>query len=149
MSTDTEKIIFSMMGVSKTINKRTIIKDISLSFYYGAKIGVLGLNGAGKSTVLKIIAGLDTEYEGKVQMAKGFSVGYLEQEPLRNETRTVREVIEEGAEATLSLLKEFEEISEKFGEEMTPDEMEALLEREIADGRATRSMPLDAPFTLI
>ena len=115
MSTDTEKIIFSMMGVSKTINKRTIIKDISLSFYYGAKIGVLGLNGAGKSTVLKIIAGLDKEYEGKVQMAKGFSVGYLEQEPLRNETRTVREVIEEGAQPRhLHLLKEFEEISEKF-----------------------------------
>ena len=130
MSTDTEKIIFSMMGVSKTINKRTIIKDISLSFYYGAKIGVLGLNGAGKSTVLKIIAGLDTEYEGKVQMAKGYSVGYLEQEPLRNETRTVREVIEEGAEATLSLLREFEEISEKFAHEMTPDEMEALLEKQ-------------------
>ena len=130
MSTDTEKIIFSMMGVSKTINKRTIIKDISLSFYYGAKIGVLGLNGAGKSTVLKIIAGLDTEFEGKVQMAKGYSVGYLEQEPLRNETRTVREVIEEGAEATLSLLKEFEEISEKFAEEMTPEEMEALLEKQ-------------------
>ena len=130
MSTDTEKIIFSMMGVSKTINKRTIIKDISLSFYYGAKIGVLGLNGAGKSTVLKIIAGLDKEYEGKVQMAKGYSVGYLEQEPLRNETRTVREVIEEGAEATLTLLKEFEEISEKFAEEMTPEEMEALLEKQ-------------------
>lgn len=130
MSTDTEKIIFSMMGVSKTINKRTIIKDISLSFYHGAKIGVLGLNGAGKSTVLKIIAGLDTEYEGKVQMAKGYSVGYLEQEPLRNETRTVREVIEEGAEATLSLLREFEEISEKFAHEMTPDEMEALLEKQ-------------------
>ena len=118
------------MGVSKTINKRTIIKDISLSFYYGAKIGVLGLNGAGKSTVLKIIAGLDKEYEGKVQMAKGFSVGYLEQEPLRNETRTVREVVEEGADATLSLLKQFEEISEKFAQEMTPEEMEALLEKQ-------------------
>jgi ATP-binding cassette ChvD family protein len=130
MSTDTEKIIFSMMGVSKTINKRTIIKDISLSFYYGAKIGVLGLNGAGKSTVLKIIAGLDKEYEGKVQMAKGFSVGYLEQEPLRNETRTVREVVEEGADATLSLLKQFEEISEKFAQEMTPEEMEDLLEKQ-------------------
>ena len=118
------------MGVSKTINKRTIIKDISLSFYYGAKIGVLGLNGAGKSTVLKIIAGLDKEYEGKVQMAKGFSVGYLEQEPLRNETRTVREVVEEGADATLSLLKQFEEISEKFAQEMTPEEMEDLLEKQ-------------------
>ena len=130
MSTESEKIIFSMMDISKTINKRDIIKDISLSFYYGAKIGVLGLNGAGKSTVLKIIAGLDTEYEGKVQMAKGFSVGYLEQEPLRNETRTVQEVVEEGAAEITGLLKQFEEISERFAEEMTPETMEKLLEEQ-------------------
>lgn len=127
MSTESEKIIFSMMDISKTINKRDIIKDISLSFYYGAKIGVLGLNGAGKSTVLKIIAGLDKEYEGKVQMAKGFSVGFLEQEPLRNESRTVQEVVEEGAAEITGLLKQFEEISERFAQEMTPDEMEKLL----------------------
>ena len=130
MSNESEKIIFSMMDISKTINKREIIKDISLSFYYGAKIGVLGLNGAGKSTVLRIIAGVDKEYEGTVQMAKGFSVGYLEQEPLRNEKRTVLEVVEEGASAVTSLLREFEEISEKFAEEMTPEEMEKLLERQ-------------------
>ncbi|MED5508091.1 MAG: ATP-binding cassette domain-containing protein, partial [Planctomycetota bacterium] len=130
MSTDDEKIIFSMMGISKTINKKSIIKDISLSFYYGAKIGVLGLNGAGKSTVLRIIAGEDTEYEGKVQMAKGFSVGYLEQEPLRNETRTVMEVVREGAGRTFALLAEYEAISERFAEEMTPDEMEQLLEKQ-------------------
>ena len=130
MSNESEKIIFSMMGISKTINKRDIIKDISLSFYYGAKIGVLGLNGAGKSTVLRIIAGIDKEFEGTVQMAKGYSVGYLEQEPLRNETRTVREVVEEGASAITSLLREFEEISDKFAEEMTPEEMEKLLERQ-------------------
>ena len=130
MSGDSEKIIFSMMDISKTINKREIIKDISLSFYYGAKIGVLGLNGAGKSTVLRIIAGEDTDYEGTVQMAKGFSIGYLEQEPLRNETRTVLEVVEEGAAEITSLLKEFEEISERFAEEMTPEEMEKLLERQ-------------------
>ena len=130
MSTESEKIIFSMMDISKTINKRDIIKDISLSFYYGAKIGVLGLNGAGKSTVLKIIAGLDKEYEGKVQMAKGFSVGFLEQEPLRNESRTVQEVVEEGAAEITGLLKQFEDISERFAEEMTPDEMEKLLEQQ-------------------
>ena len=86
MSSDGQKIIFSMMGVSKTINKREIIKDISLSFFYGAKIGVLGLNGSGKSTVLKIIAGLDKEFDGDVQMEKGWRIGYLEQEPLRNES---------------------------------------------------------------
>jgi sulfate-transporting ATPase len=130
MSNESEKIIFSMMDISKTINKREIIKDISLSFYYGAKIGVLGLNGAGKSTVLRIIAGIDKEYEGTVQMAKGFSVGYLEQEPLRNETRTVLEVVQEGAAEITGLLTEFEEISEKFAEEMTPEEMDKLLERQ-------------------
>ena len=119
-----------MMGISKTVNRREIIKDISLSFYYGAKIGVLGLNGAGKSTVLRIIAGVDTEYEGDVQMAKGYSIGYLEQEPLRNEARTVREVIEEGVAEIAGLLREFEEISEKFAEEMTPEEMEKLLEHQ-------------------
>ena len=130
MSNEAEKIIFSMMGISKTVNRREIIKDISLSFYYGAKIGVLGLNGAGKSTVLRIIAGVDTEYEGDVQMAKGYSIGYLEQEPLRNEARTVREVIEEGVAEIAGLLREFEEISEKFAEEMTPEEMEKLLEHQ-------------------
>lgn len=130
MSSDGQKIIFSMMGVSKTINKREIIKDISLSFFYGAKIGVLGLNGSGKSTVLKIIAGLDKEFDGDVQIEKGWRIGYLEQEPLRNESRTVREVIEEGAAETLALLHEFETISDKFAEEMTADEMEKLLERQ-------------------
>ena len=130
MSSDGEKIIFSMMGISKTINKKSIIKDISLSFYYGAKIGVLGLNGAGKSTVLRIIAGEDSEYEGQVQMAKGFSTGYLEQEPLRNESRTVLEVVQEGAGKVLGLLQEFETISERFAEEMSPEEMEALLEKQ-------------------
>ncbi|MAJ46521.1 MAG: energy-dependent translational throttle protein EttA [Planctomycetes bacterium TMED75] len=130
MSADGEKIIFSMMGISKTINKKSIIKDISLSFYYGAKIGVLGLNGAGKSTVLRIIAGEDSEYEGQVQMAKGFSTGYLEQEPLRNESRTVLEVVQEGAGKVMGLLEEFESISERFAQEMSPEEMESLLEKQ-------------------
>ena len=114
MSSDGQKIIFSMMGVSKTINKREIIKDISLSFFYGAKIGVLGLNGSGKSTVLKIIAGLDKEFDGDVQIEKGWRIGYLEQEPLRNESRTVREVIEEGAAETLgrSVVRESDGIHE-------------------------------------
>ena len=130
MSTDGEKIIFSMMGISKTINKKQIIKDISLSFYYGAKIGVLGLNGAGKSTVLRIIAGQDSEYDGQVQMAKGFSIGFLEQEPLRNESRTVLEVVQEGAGKVMELLAEFEAISERFAQEMSPEEMESLLEKQ-------------------
>ena len=130
MSADGEKIIFSMMGISKTINKKSIIKDISLSFYYGAKIGVLGLNGAGKSTVLRIIAGEDSEYEGQVQMAKGFTTGFLEQEPLKNESRTVLEVVQEGAGKVMSLLKEFETISERFAQEMSPEEMESLLEKQ-------------------
>ena len=88
---DTTRIIYSMMGVSKSIDRKPILKDISLSYYYGAKIGVLGLNGSGKSTLLKIMAGVDTEFEGKVSAAQGYRIGYLEQEPLLNETRTVIE----------------------------------------------------------
>ena len=98
------QIIYSMMGVSKTINRKEIIKDISLSFYYGAKIGVLGLNGSGKSTLLKIMAGLDTEYEGKITAAGGYGIGYLEQEPLAGETRTVLEVVEEGVSEIKKML---------------------------------------------
>ncbi|MEL7074138.1 MAG: ATP-binding cassette domain-containing protein, partial [Planctomycetota bacterium] len=97
-----------MMGVSKTINRKEIIKDISLSFYYGAKIGVLGLNGSGKSTLLKIMAGLDTEYEGKITAAGGYPIGYLEQEPLAGETRTVLEVVEEGVGEVKQMLADYD-----------------------------------------
>ena len=131
MSTaDAEKIIYTMSRVTKTVNRKEILKDISLSYFHGAKIGVLGLNGSGKSTLLKILAGIDTEFEGHTHMAKGFTIGYLEQEPLNNETRTVREVVEEGAAETVALLKEFEEINAKFAEEMTPEAMEKLLEKQ-------------------
>jgi sulfate-transporting ATPase len=87
MSTDTQKIIYSMMGVSRYFDKKPVIKDISLSFFYGAKIGVLGLNGSGKSTLLRIMAGVDQEYNGRITMSPGFTVGYLEQEPLLGESR--------------------------------------------------------------
>ena len=127
---DAEKIIYTMSRVTKTVNRKEILKDISLSYFHGAKIGVLGLNGSGKSTLLKILAGIDTEFEGHTHMAKGFTIGYLEQEPLNNETRTVREVVEEGAAETVALLKEFEEINAKFAEEMTPGAMEKLLEKQ-------------------
>ncbi|MEE2895657.1 MAG: energy-dependent translational throttle protein EttA [Planctomycetota bacterium] len=131
MSTaDAEKIIYTMSRVTKTVNRKEILKDISLSYFHGAKIGVLGLNGSGKSTLLKILAGIDTEFEGHTHMAKGFTIGYLEQEPLNNETRTVREVVEEGAAETVALLEEFEEINAKFAEEMTPEAMEKLLEKQ-------------------
>ena len=127
---DAEKIIYTMARVTKTVNRKEILKDISLSYFHGAKIGVLGLNGSGKSTLLKILAGIDTDFEGHTHMAKGFTIGYLEQEPLRNESRTVREVVEEGASETVALLAEFEAINAKFAEEMTAEEMEALLEKQ-------------------
>ena len=129
-STDTTRIIYSMLGVSRQVEKRTVLKDISLSFYYGAKIGVLGLNGSGKSTLLRIMAGIDTEFEGRIEKASGYPAGYLEQEPLRNETRTVLEVVREGAAETFALLKEFDEVSHKLGSELTPAQMEKLLNRQ-------------------
>lgn len=124
------KIIFSMVKVSKFYDKKPVLKDIYLSFFYGAKIGVLGLNGAGKSSLLKIIAGVDTEINGEVVFSKGYSVGYLEQEPRLDESRTVRQIVEEGVQSTVDLLKEFEEINMKFAEPMSDDEMNALIERQ-------------------
>jgi ATP-binding cassette ChvD family protein len=129
-ASEPDKIIFSLVGVSKTIEKRQILKDIYLSFFYGAKIGVLGLNGAGKSTLLRIIAGQEKNFEGKVVAERGYSVGMLPQEPLLNETRTVREIVEEGVADTVALLKEFDRINEKFNEDMSPDAMEKLLARQ-------------------
>ena len=127
-ATDTQKIIYSMIGVSKTIDQKQILKDIHLSYFYGAKIGVLGLNGAGKSTLLRILAGADTKFEGKVEMSPGYRVGFLEQEPLRNETRTVEAVVREGASAVLGLIEEYDRINEKLGDpSLTPEAMEKLL----------------------
>ncbi|MFW6254176.1 MAG: energy-dependent translational throttle protein EttA [Chitinivibrionales bacterium] len=130
MSNESEKIIYSMVGVSKYYGQKAVLKDIYLSYFYGAKIGVLGLNGSGKSSLLKILAVVDTNIDGKTILSPGFTVGYLEQEPLIDETRTVREVVEEAAAETIALLKEFEEINEKFAEPMDDDEMNKLIERQ-------------------
>ena len=128
---DDKKIIFSMYRVSKIYPpNREVIKDISLSFYYGAKIGVIGANGSGKSTLLKIMAGLDDNYNGEITRAPGFTFGYLSQEPLANENRTVIEVVREGVQETADLMTEFDAINAKFGEPMSDDEMMALVERQ-------------------
>ncbi len=119
-----------MVKVSKFYDKKPVLKDIYLSFFYGAKIGVLGLNGSGKSSLLRIIAGTDKDFNGEVVFSKGYSVGYLEQEPKLDETKTVKEIVEEAVQGTVDLLKEFEEINAKFAEPMTDDEMNALIERQ-------------------
>lgn len=127
-----ETIIFSMNGVGKTLpnNNKVILKDIYLSFFYGAKIGIIGLNGSGKSTLMKIIAGIETQYRGEVVWSPGYSVGYLEQEPHLDPSKTVIEVIREGVQETMDLLKEYEEVNMKFCEPMSDDEMAALIERQ-------------------
>jgi ATP-binding cassette ChvD family protein len=130
MSQEGQKIIYSMLGVNKTINKKEVIKDISLSYFYGAKIGVLGLNGAGKSTLLRIMAGVDKEFNGKTILSPGFSVGFLEQEPQLDAAKTVRQVVEEAVQETVDLLQEFEEINARFAEPLSDDEMNRLIERQ-------------------
>ena len=126
-----EKIIFSMVGVSKTFPPhKKVLNDIYLSFFYGAKIGIIGLNGSGKSTLLKIIGGIEKSFQGEVVFSPGYTVGYLEQDPLLDETKTVREVVEEGAKDVVSLLKEYEEVNAKFAEPMSDDEMTKLIERQ-------------------
>ncbi len=128
MSEDTKKIIYSMMRVSKSYNKQPILKDISLSYFYGAKIGVLGLNGSGKSTLLRIMAGVDKEFNGEAVLSDGYSVGYLEQEPQLDENKTVRETVKEGVQEIVDLLAEFEEINNAFAD---PDcDMDKLLARQ-------------------
>ncbi|MBR6130354.1 MAG: energy-dependent translational throttle protein EttA [Bacteroidales bacterium] len=128
---DDKKIIFSMVNVSKTIPpQRQILKNIYLSFFYGAKIGVLGLNGAGKSTLLKIIAGLDKSYQGEVVFAPGYSIGYLPQDPQLDDTLTVKEVVQQGVQKIVDVLKEYEEVNMKFAEPMSDDEMNKLIERQ-------------------
>ena len=124
------KIIFSMVKVSKFYDKKPVLKDIYLSFFYGAKIGVLGLNGAGKSSLLRIIAGTDKDFNGEVVFSKGYSVGYLEQEPKLDESKTVQQIVEEAVQSTVDLLKEYEEINAKFAEPMDDDAMNALIERQ-------------------
>jgi energy-dependent translational throttle protein EttA len=130
MTTEPNKVIYSMVGVGKYYDKKAVLKDIYLSYFYGAKIGVIGLNGSGKSSLLRIMAGVDKEINGEAVLSPGYTVGYLEQEPLIDDSRTVREVVEEAVQETVSLLKEFEEINAKFAEQMSDDEMNALLERQ-------------------
>lgn len=130
VSDESNKIIYSMVKVSRFYDKKPVIKDISLSFFYGAKIGVLGLNGSGKSSLLKIMAGVDKEYNGKISISPGYTVGYLEQEPVLDPERTVREIVQEAVQETVDLLQEFEEINAKFAEPMSDDEMDALIARQ-------------------
>ena len=130
MATEPNKIIYSMVGVSKYYDKKAVLKDIYLSYFFGAKIGVLGLNGSGKSSLLRIMAGVDKEINGEAVLSPGYTVGFLEQEPLIDDARTVREVVEEAVRGTVALLKEFEEINAKFSEPMSDDEMSKLLERQ-------------------
>jgi energy-dependent translational throttle protein EttA len=130
MPPESEKIIYSMIGVSKTHEKKVILKDIYLSYYYGAKIGVLGLNGSGKSTLLRILAGVDKNYEGQISKSPGYTIGFLEQEPLVDSDLTVRQVVEQGAEKTVALLKEYDQVNEKLGEDLSEEEMNKTLERQ-------------------
>jgi len=124
------KVIYSMIGVSKVYEKKPVLKDIYLSYFYGAKIGVLGLNGSGKSSLLRILAGVDTDFIGKTILTPGHTVGFLEQEPKLDETKTVREIVEQGVQETVDLLSEFNAINDKFAEPMTDDEMNKLLDRQ-------------------
>lgn len=128
---DDRKIIFSMVGVSKTFPpQKQVLKNIYLSFFYGAKIGIIGLNGSGKSTLMKIIAGVEKSFQGEVVFSPGYSVGYLEQDPQLDNTKTVREIVEEGAAEVVALLKEYEEVNNKFGEPMDDDAMDKLIRRQ-------------------
>jgi len=125
-----EKIIYTMMRVSKTYQNRPVIKDISLSYFYGAKIGVLGLNGSGKSTLLRIMAGIDKEFDGNAVLSLGYTLGFLEQEPLLDPAITVKETVEQGMKEIVDLVNEYNEISVKFAEPLSDDEMESLMARQ-------------------
>jgi len=125
-----DKIIYSMMRVSKFYGTRQVLKDISISYFYGAKIGVIGLNGSGKSSLLRIFAGTDTEFNGQAVLSPGYTIGMLEQEPKLDESKTVREVVEEGVKQIMDLLSEFNRINEKFAEPLSDDEMAKLIERQ-------------------
>ncbi|MBQ6270079.1 MAG: ATP-binding cassette domain-containing protein, partial [Bacteroidetes bacterium] len=128
---DDKKIIFSLIGINKIFPPhKQVLKDIYLSFYYGAKIGIIGLNGSGKSTLLKIIAGVEQSYQGEVTFSPGYSIGYLEQDPKLNNDLTVKEEIQQGLQEIVDLLKEYDEISAKFSEPMSDDEMNKLIERQ-------------------
>ena len=130
MTNEPEKIIYTMMRVSKAYQNKPVLKDISLSYFLGAKIGVLGLNASGKSSLLRIMAGVDQEYDGKAVLSPGYTLGFLEQEPLLDSDKTVKAVVEEGLLEVVDLVEEYNKISEKFAEPMSDDEMNQLIERQ-------------------
>lgn len=130
MAQEVNKVIYSMIGVSKYYNQKPVLKDIYLSYFYGAKIGVLGLNGSGKSTLLRILAGLDKDFNGEIAISPGYTIGILEQEPKLDESKTVKEIVQEGVQEIVDVLKEYDEINAKFSEPMSDDEMNELLERQ-------------------
>jgi ATP-binding cassette ChvD family protein len=130
MADEAQKIIYTMMGVSKYHDKRPVLKDISISYFYGAKIGVIGANGSGKSSLLRIFAGEDQEFNGQTILTSGYTIGFLEQEPKLDETKTVRDIVEEGVQETVDLLNEFNRISERFAEPLSEEEMNRLIERQ-------------------
>lgn len=130
MSNQPNKIIYSMLKVSKYYDKKPVLKDISLSYFYGAKIGVLGLNGSGKSSLLRILAGVDTDFNGQATLSPGYTVGFLEQEPHLDETKTVREIVEQGVQELVDLHNEYNQINERFAEPMSDDDMNKLIERQ-------------------
>ena len=130
MVQEPNKIIYSMIQVSKYYDKKPVLKDISISYFYGAKIGVLGLNGSGKSTLLRIFAGVDKEFNGEISISPGLTVGLLEQEPELDNTKTVRDIVEEGLQETVALVNEFNRINELFANPMSEDEMNRLIERQ-------------------
>src|SRR5512135_522978 len=123
MSNEPNKVIYSMIGVSKYYDKKPVLKDIYLSYFYGAKIGVLGLNGSGKSSLLRILAGADKEFNGETVLSPGHTVGFLEQEPKLDDKKTVRQIVEEGVSEIVDALNEYNLINEKFAEPMSDDEM--------------------------
>ena len=129
-NTEPNKIIYSMIGVGKYYDKKPILKDIYLSYFYGAKIGVLGLNGSGKSSLLKILAGVDKDFVGQTTISPGYTIGYLQQEPQLDASATVRSIVEQGVQATVDLMREFERIGEQLGEVTDDDAMMALVERQ-------------------
>ena len=130
MSQAVNKVIYSMIGVGKYYDKKPVLQDISLSYFYGAKIGVIGLNGSGKSSLLRILAGVDKEFVGQAILSPGHTAGLLEQEPKLDDSKTVREVAEEGVQETAALLQEYERINQKFADPMSDDEMDSLLQRQ-------------------
>ncbi|HNV55887.1 MAG TPA: energy-dependent translational throttle protein EttA [Smithellaceae bacterium] len=132
MANEGNKVIYSMIGVSKVYDKKPVLKDIYLSYFYGAKIGVIGLNGSGKSSLLKILAGVDDEFLGKTILSPGYTVGYLEQEPRLDEDKTVRRIVEQGVQATMDVVNEYNAVNEKFSEEMSEEAMAKLVDRQAA-----------------